>query len=363
MKLKILIATGTRADWGLLRPLADEFRHRGVEPLIAATNAHLDPLRGMTVNEIIADGYQPVQIPSNASSPVHITAKTMRGFDELFKSRRPDMVVILGDRFEMLGVATAALLNHIPVAHIAGGTVSEGAYDNTIRAAISQIASLHFPETELCAERLRKMGIPGERIFTAGALGVWQAAVKPLPAPQDKPKRPHLVVTLHAETAPGSPSLAETTRTLVDALAPRLTDLNLIVTYPNNDVDATEAISIWEELAKGNPETVTVVPSLGLKRYQEAVLNSAGVVGNSSSGIVEVASLGVPTLDIGNRQHGRERAATVIHADNTVDSISEGIDRLLSGEMQTAARERRNPYANPETPAIIAGTILSHPLL
>ncbi len=369
------IASGTRADWGLLRPLADELRRRGEDVKILVTHAHLMESMGMTVNEIIADGYQPAARIPASGTPAQVMAQALEGFGALFATPegRPDHLVILGDRYEMLGVASAALFAGVPVAHIAGGTRSDGAFDNTVRDAISIMSQLHFPETEECAQRLIARGIDAADITVAGALGLSHLDGRTGAAPRsqgefwsDPEADPYLVMTLHAETRPCSEdySLVEETRKVLEVLEGRLDTLRLIITYPNADVDPAEAIALLESFARRHPGRVMVTPSLGHRRYLEAVEHSCGVVGNSSSGIVEVPSLGVPTLDLGRRQWGRQSAESVIRCPETdTQSIAAALDRLLSPEVQAQARKRANPYYRPATAARIATRLLLPPTL
>lgn len=361
----LTIATGTRADWGLLRPLALRLSQLGVKTDIVATHAHLIPSLGNTVEEIIADGFSPAcRIPAEGT-PAEVMAMAVKGFAEYFDRAKPDCVVILGDRYEMLGVASAALLKGIRVAHIAGGTVSEGAFDDNIRNAISMIASIHFPETEECAERLAAMGINRSAIHTAGALGLTgiDPNIDPEAAPDasDLPpvKPPYLVMTLHAETATAGESLLEATERMLAALEPLLPEIGVVITYPNADVDPLPAIEALRRFAEAHPQRVYLTPSLGHRRYIAAVKGSVGVVGNSSSGIVEVPSLGVPTLDVGHRQQGRQCGPSVVHVPQAdTESISHGLERILSPEMQELASRRINPYYRPDTADIIASTLV-----
>lgn len=367
----VAIATGTRADWGLLRPLARELSARGAGIEILATHAHLIPEMGNTLDEIIADGFTPAaEIPA-FGTPAEATAMAIKGFGEYFSRHKPDCIVILGDRFEMLGVAAAALFAGIPIAHIAGGTVSEGAFDDQIRNAISQMAALHFPETDECAARLITMGIPATRIHTAGALGLTHldnpvnTSVSPQAADIIDFTRaaPTLIMTLHAETAPADPAytLEDATRQLLQAVEPLLGTYRLVITYPNADVDPTAAIEVIRSFADSHPDSVRHIPSLGHNGYIAAVGSSVGVIGNSSSGIVEVPSLGVPTLDIGRRQQGRQHGPSVIHVtDPTPEKLTQGLHDLLSPSLQAIAARRQNPYYRPHTAAIIAATLLNH---
>ena len=366
--MKILIATGTRADWGLLLPLVRELRSRGTEITVGATNMHLDPALGHTVDEIRADGFDPVEIPASGTAPT-VTAQATVGFADLFNRERPDCAVILGDRFEMLGAATAALLSGVGIVHIAGGTVSEGAFDDSIRHAITKMATLHLVETDRCRDRVIRMGEEPERVVTAGAPGVYNVMRVPLLSREELerslsftfPKRT-LLVTLHAATLdPVSP--VDRMRDLIKVLEEFMDndpEIGVLFTYPNNDTDPRPQILMIEEFASRHQERVAICPSLGRVRYLSALQACVAVVGNSSSGLVEVPSAGIPTLDIGIRQKGREAGPSVLHCGASAEAIRAGLARVLGEEMRRVAAKRINPYYRPDTPAIMADAILNY---
>ena len=362
----VAIATSTRADWGLLTPLAAQFKKRGIQYAILASNMHLIPEMGMTVDEIRATGETPVELPTAGTTIYETLANSTAMHGEWFAANRPDAVVILGDRYEMLGVASAATINGIPIIHIAGGTVSEGAMDNAIRNAISQLASLHLTETEKCARRLEGMGIDKENIKVTGAIGVWNTLNIP-PMTRDElqeslgraiPER-FFVGTLHAATLDSVSPEQQMEEFLagIEGFMKARPGYGAILTYPNNDTDPAPLIAMLRDFEKRHPESVIVVPSLGLRRYLSAVSLSEGVIGNSSSGIVEVASLGVPTLDIGIRQNGRERAVSVIHCDATRGAITMSLSLITTPMMKGLAAKRANPYFRPDTPTVMVDSI------
>ena len=366
--MNIAIATGTRADWGLLHPLAEALRRRATEPVILATHQHLMPQMGHTLAEIIADGFTPARTIPAFGSPAEIMAMAAKGFAKALLPHNPDALVILGDRCEMLGAASAAMLSGVPVVHIAGGTVSEGAFDDSVRHAITKMATLHFPETEMCAQRILQMGEDPANVVTAGALGVSNTLSvqrmdrRALAASLDgwDPGVHFLVVTLHAATlADGNPLSVQ--RGMLDALRSLPPEWRMLITYPNSDVDPAPLRAGLHEFESQAGGRVKVVPSLGRVRYISAVAMASGVVGNSSSALVEVPSLGTPSLDIGTRQQGREHGPSVLHCGTSRDDIRRGLDILLGRAMQSLARECVNPYFRPDTPAIIADRILSYP--
>ena len=363
---KIIIATGTRADWGLLLPLARKLRERGADLTVAATYAHLFPEMGNTLEEIKADGFEPVEIGARMNS-VEAVADTVTGFAELFRNERPDFAVILGDRFEMLGVATAALLTGVKIAHIAGGTVSTGAFDDSIRHSISKMAKLHFPETKKSRNRLLMMGEDPGEIMVAGALGVYNVLNEKLMSREELSQSLNfdlgdkfIVGTYHPATV-SSISPAEQMKIWIEAMEEtlkRTDDLKYLLTYPNSDTDPTVLISMMEDFRDRHPGRVFIYPSLGRIRYLSAAKAARAVIGNSSSGIVEVPSLGTPVLDIGDRQNGRERSKAVVHAALGKKEIEDGIYRVLTDEIRQKAKTTENPYYRKDTPDLMAERIL-----
>ncbi len=373
----ILIATGTRADWGLLSPLANALKQAGALVTVAATNSHLNHAHGYTIDEIRADGFDPIAVEASGT-PSEITAKALLGFSNLFShldsiEKFPDTIVILGDRFEMQGVATAALLAGIPIAHIAGGTVSEGAFDDQIRNSISKMATLHFPETEHCRHRLLLMGEEPALVIAAGALGVYNILRTPLMDKQTLEEslgwtfpETTLLATMHPATLDKISPL-EQIKNLIEGIEIIMTryknegkQLGVLFTYPNNDSDPEPAIKAIENFAYRHPGDVYTIPSLGRIRYLSALNVVDAVVGNSSSGLVEVPSAGIPTLDIGIRQAGRECGPSVIHCDCSVEGIVSGLQTVLSSTMKVVAAKKENPYFRTDTLRLITDKILEN---
>lgn len=365
---KIAIATSNRADWGLLHPLVKELDSRGVKPIIIATYAHLLPEMGDTIQELVEDGYPPtMSVP--ARQPVReAVGDTITGFSKALQFLKPDVLVILGDRVEMLGVATAALLGRVPIAHIAGGTVSEGAVDDAIRNSISQMATWHFPETERGRRKLILAGADPGKVVTAGALGVFNTrAVEMLPLEKIEVHigfrlgKKFLLGTFHPATlSPLSP--IEQMKIWIEGLRLALEadpDLKILLTFPNTDSDPAPLLSLLYTFQTENRERVRVVPSLGRVRYINAARQAAVVAGNSSSGIVELPSVGVPVVDVGIRQQGRQRSKAVIHAELEPGAISEAISEALSPRGAAHAKAATNPYYKADTPSIIASTLLN----
>lgn len=365
---KIAIATGTRADWELLSPLARLLKDSEAEVVVMATNMHLMEMFGMTVNRILEDGFpDPIRIPAEGT-PAQIAASALSGFADAFRDVRPDCVVILGDRFEMGGVALAATIGGIPIVHIAGGTVSEGAIDDAIRHSITKQTTLHFVETDACRRRVIRMGEDPEAVITTGAIGVWNVLNVPLLSRQALEEslghalpRHFFVGTLHAETR--APLSAEQQMaafiSAIESVVSTHPDTGAILTYPNNDVDPRPQIRLMDEFAGRYPDQVLVVPSLGLKRYLSAAALSCGVIGNSSSGIVEIPSLKIPVVNIGARQTGREVSEAVIHCGFDPAAIREALLLAMSDKGKERAASIPNPYFRPDTPLIMSRRILA----
>lgn len=371
---KIAVATGTRADWGLLSGIARALDARDdCHVDILATNMHLSERYGHTIDEIIADGFEnPVRVPipeatDSPADAVVAMARCMEGMAAELSRLAPDMIVILGDRFEMLATATAALMLRIPIVHIAGGEISEGAVDDSIRHAISKMSALHLTATEPYRRRVIAMGEEPDRVINTGAIGVYNIMHEPLmerakleesvglPLPEGS-----LLVTYHPATLDdGDPG--EYCDALLEALD-RFPESNVIITYPNNDARGRVIIERIEAYGRKHPGRVRVIPSLGKKRYLSALRCVSAVVGNSSSGIVEVPSMHIPTVDIGIRQRGRLCGKSVIHCGDTADEIADAIAFALSPEGQRQAAEAENPYAKPDTLDIMVRAIAETPI-
>lgn len=372
---KICIITGTRAEWGLLETIARQLRDRKDTQLqIVATNMHLDPRYGHTVDEIEAGGYRVDARVAMASDDDSRTARIkamgqcMNGMADAFAALKPDLAVILGDRYEMLAVASAALMSGIPIAHLHGGEITNGAIDDSIRHAITKMASLHLTSTEGHRRRVIRMGEAPDRVINTGAIGVYNAINEPVMSLTELEKslggmkvdRRTVIVTFHAATLdPADP--ADRFAALLEALD-RQEDVNVIMTYPNNDRQGRRLIAMIEEYAAARRGRVLAVPTLGKRRYLSALRYAGAVVGNSSSGIIEVPSAGIPTVDIGIRQQGREASEAVIHCGDSADEISGAIRLALSPEGRERAARAANPYGGPDTLKKIIDALTLTPL-
>lgn len=374
MSRKVCIVTGTRAEWGLLSGIARQLNMcSDIDLQIIATNMHLSDRHGHTIDEIIQEGFKvSAQVPmlDDANSDcdtVRSMAKCMHGMAEAFDNLRPHIVVLLGDRFEMLAVATAATIMRIPIVHLHGGEISEGAIDDSMRHAITKLSALHLTSTEEYRQRVIQMGESPKRVINTGAIGVYNVMnVATMTLEQLRESLDFeidhntLLVTLHPATLDTTPI-----RTRCQALLNALDcfpNNKLLITYPNNDPDGMIIIEMIEQYARLHPTRVKLIPSLGLTRYMSALKYVAAVVGNSSSGIIEVPSMGIPTVNIGCRQKGRIAATSVINCEPDSDSIAQAITKALSHDFKAQAQKTVNPYYRPDTLQLIVKAIATTPI-
>lgn len=358
---KVCIVTGTRAEWGLLSPIARELKSRpDVELQIIATNMHLMERYGLTVNEIQADGFEiDRRVPMDTAdgfpeSVACAMAQCLSGMAHAFASLKPDLVVILGDRTEMLAVASAAVTMRIPIVHLHGGEESQGAIDNSIRHAITKLASLHLTSTEVYRHRVIQMGENPDNVINAGAMGVYNCINEPVLPKSDLEsflKIPltdkSLLVTYHPATLDGQ-SPATRFKALLDALD-NTDHGSVLFTYPNNDAHGNEIIPMIQQYAAAHPGAVAAFPSLGMRRYLSVLHYIGAVAGNSSSGIIEVPSMHIPSVNIGIRQQGRIAADSVIHCGDSATEIAEAITFALSPQGRQLALTASNPYGSSDT--------------
>lgn len=343
-----------------------------LELQIIATNMHLSPEFGLTYRDIEADGFyiNKKVVMLLSSDTANATAKSVGlgfiGFADAYEDLKPDMIVVLGDRYEIVSAVSTALFYKIPVAHLHGGEITEGAYDDCIRHAITKMSHLHFTSTEEYRRRVIQLGEHPDRVFNVGALGIEN--IKKVPLMSKKELEANLggftfddkclLVTYHPVTLENA-TAAEQIRNLLSALD-ELLDYKVIFTLPNSDTDGRVIIRLINEYAAKQPERVVVYPSLGLRRYLSALKYVKAVVGNSSSGIIEVPSFGIPTLNIGNRQKGRLAADSVVNCGTCKEDIIVGLNKILiSGFIFS---DIKNPYEGKNTTANILNVVKTYPL-
>ena len=371
---KICFVTGTRAEYGLLsrlmRLVADD---KDLQLQIIATNMHLMPKYGETYKEIEADGFHIdrrvyMNKPTDDATGIIVSmAEEMRGMNDAIAELNPDILVILGDRYEMLAVATVAMLRRVPIAHLHGGEISEGAVDDSIRHSITKMSSLHFTSTEEYRRRVIQLGEQPDRVFYVGAIGVENLKRVSLMSKQDLEVSLNftfsgeiVMVTYHPVTL-GNRSTKDEIDDFLLALDAFPT-LKVLFTMPNSDQGGEVIRQAIEDYCRWNSDRCSCYSSLGLKRYLSALRYVTVVAGNSSSGLLEVPSVHVPTLNIGERQKGRTHGASVYDCASDTVSIIAGLKTVLSEEFREMACHAVNPYEKENTAQTIFDVIATYPL-
>ena len=340
---------------------------------IVATNMHLLPEYGETYREIESDGFSvDVKVPmrrlsDDALGIITSMSEEILGMGRAYEELKPDMVILLGDRYEILVAAEVALIYRIPVVHIHGGEITEGAFDDAIRHAVTKMSALHFTSTEEYRMRVIQMGEHPDRVFNVGSLGVENIKSVKL-MDKDELERSldfrisdkTILVTYHPETL-GDISVKDSIESLLSALE-SIQDLNIIFTMPNSDTGRDDIAESIKNYVEKHPGRARAFKSLGLIRYLSALHYVKAVVGNSSSGIIEVPSMGIPTLNIGDRQKGRIHGASVYDCGSDTASIVEGLRIVLSDKFRQVAETSANPYEKENTAENIFKVISSYPL-
>lgn len=328
-----------------------------LELQLIVAGTHLSREHGETWQEIAADGFPidarvEMQLVNDKTEGITASAAlALAGTGQALARLNPDVLVLLGDRYELLSAAQAAVLAQVPIAHIHGGEATEGAIDEAIRHAITKLALWHFPAAEPYAERIRQMGEASSRVWNVGAPAMDNiAALDPIPKSElenflgTSLRYPSLLVTYHPVTLEADGGLMAV-KSLLKALMSF--EGTVIITGTNADPGSHAIRSLLDLFAKANPDRVVLVESLGAKRYLSLMQYADAVVGNSSSGILEAPAVGVPTVDIGPRQQGRLRAPSVIHCGETASEICQAIQEALSPTHRALAVRRNTPYGQP----------------
>ncbi|QPF72733.1 UDP-N-acetylglucosamine 2-epimerase (hydrolyzing) [Roseateles sp. DAIF2] len=355
---RIAFFTSTRAEYGLLRPLMAEVAARPNLALqVIASGTHLSEAHGATWREIVADGFPiaarvEMAIASDDSEGVALSAaQVLSGVASALARLRPDVLVLLGDRYELLAAAQAAVLARVPIAHIHGGEATEGAIDESIRHAVTKLSHWHFAAAEPYAERIRQMGEAQDRVWNVGAPAMDNIAALD-PVPKDDLERflgltlraPAFLVTYHPVTLEEDGGLAAM-QALLAALDTGAG--SVVITGANADPGANAIRASLQAFADERPDRVVLVESLGARRYLSLMRHVDAVVGNSSSGLLEAPAVGVPTVDIGPRQQGRLRAPSVLHCGESAAEIRQALDTALSAGHRAIAARRESPYGRP----------------
>lgn len=366
---RICIITGTRAEYGLLKPVIERInKDKELELYLIATGAHLSPEFGLTYKEIEDDGYiinKKIEMLLSADTPNSIVKSMgveMIGLADALEDACPDMVVILGDRYEMLAAASAAMIHRIPIAHIHGGEATEGAIDDAIRHAITKMSYLHFASTEVYRNRIIQLGEEPERAFNVGALGVENIKTVKLLDKETLEKsidfkfgENTIMVTYHPVTLEKESS-AEQFGNLLHVLAKKI-GWNIIFTKANSDTDGRIINQMIDRFVAEHKDRCIAYTSLGRVRYLSVLKYCSVVIGNSSSGIIEVPSFHIPTVNIGDRQKGRVASGSVIHCGTSVESIDDALDKAMQDDFRKRIKSERNPYESKNTSSEIVRVI------
>jgi GDP/UDP-N,N'-diacetylbacillosamine 2-epimerase (hydrolysing) len=353
---KICIVTGTRAEYGLLYWLMKDIREdSNLELQIIATGMHLSPEFGLTYRQIEEDGFKigrKIEMLLSSDTPIGVSKSMglgMIGFAEAYADLKPDIAVLLGDRFEIFSAAAAAMIARVRIAHLHGGETTEGAFDEAIRHSITKMSHLHFTAAEEYRRRVIQLGEDPERVFNVGGLGIDNIKKLRLLSRKEFENaigfelgRKNLLSTFHPVTLEYG-AAGKQFQSLLDALD-ELHDTKIIFTKPNADTEGRVIIKMIEHYVSKNRHNAVAFVNLGQVRYLSAMQFVDGVVGNSSSGLAEAPTFKIGTINIGDRQRGRIKADSVIDCEPAKESILTAIRKLYSKEFQDKLEDVKNPY-------------------
>lgn len=361
MKRKICIVTGARAEYGLLyRLMKDIQEEKDLKLQIITTGMHLSPEFGLTYRQIEDDGFKinkKIEMLLSSDTPVGVSKSMglgMIGFAEAYDELRPDIVVVLGDRFETFCATSAACVFRIPIAHLHGGETTQGAVDEAFRHSITKMSHLHFTSTQKYKERVIQLGESPDRVFNVGALGIENIHRLPLLSREDLEKeigfslgQRCILVTYHPVTLEQSTAQTQF-QNLLNAID-IIDGLHVIFTKSNADTEGRIINQMIDEYATIKKNTAISFTSMGQLRYLSAMRHVDAVVGNSSSGIIEAPSFKIPTVNIGDRQKGRIQADSVINCEPNRKSVTKALKQALSAEFRQSIQGMVNPYEKENT--------------
>ncbi|QBX81108.1 UDP-N-acetylglucosamine 2-epimerase (hydrolyzing) [Citrobacter tructae] len=370
-RMKIAVFTGTRAEYGLMYWLMKDIQADPTLQLqLLVSGMHLSPEFGFTWQEIEKDGFlidEKIEILLSSDSAVGVAKSVglgILGFSDALMRLQPDLLILLGDRFEALAAAQTAMFLRIPVMHLHGGEITEGAYDDAIRHAITKLSYLHGVSTEVHRHRVIQLGEAPSRVVNVGAVGLdhlqrssFLALDKLASSLNFALQRPYFLVSYHPVTLGNEPA-QESFSQLLSALD-AFPEYQIILTWPNADDGGRKIINQLEKYAQRNPQRVLAIPSLGQHRYLSAIKHAAALIGNSSSGIIEAPAFHVPTVNIGERQRGRIAAKSVLHSPVITENIVQTIHQALNHTYKTADEIIINPYGQGDASAKILTMIKS----
>lgn len=369
---KIIVFTGTRAEYGLLRPMLLYLSQcHDVSLTLLVSGTHLSPIFGHTIDEIKKDNFAPIHIEDiniGDNTPLGICSTmstALKCYSRALYELKPDIFVVLGDRYEAFCAVTAAAILSIPIAHLFGGCTTQGAIDEALRHSMTKMSHLHFTTCEVNRRRILQLGEDPEKVFTVGSFGVEN--IHNLPVLKEKDVRsqlalpedvPYFIVTYHPVTLWGQSSL-DAVRILLTAL--REQDAFYVFTGANADSGGNEINEFLKKESQSDKK-MRFFMSLGVLLYINAARYSAGVIGNSSSGVGEIPSLGIPVLDIGERQKGRICSQAVLHCPDNISSIRSCLKKIRTNSFIQKSKNTKNPLDIPGTSHTIANILKSFPL-
>lgn len=336
---KIAVFTGTRAEYGLLYWLMRDIQQDPeLELQILASAMHYSPEHGETWKTIVQDGFKITESvemllsSDSAAAVVKSMGVGLIGFADALKRMQPDVLFVLGDRFEALAITQAALIMHVPVAHLHGGELTEGAYDDSIRHAISKMSNLHFAAADVYRKRILQLGEAPDRVFNVGAIGLEHIQRTPFKNLTELSQQydfdfsqPYFLITYHPET-----NLTEEDVTPLFAALKQMPEVNFVLSYPNADNGNRNIIQAMLDLKNTYPDRVLLVKSFGIQNYLSVLKNALAMVGNSSSGLSEAPALQIPTINIGDRQKGRLRCESVLDVKMDEQEILTALQKVKS---------------------------------
>ena len=373
-KRKICVVTGTRAEYGLLSMLMKSINDdTNLELVIIATGSHLSPEFGLTYKEIEHDGFhidKKIETILSADTPTAIAKSTglgMIGIADALSDLQPDLMIVVGDRYELLAASFSAVTSRIPIAHIHGGETTEGAFDESIRHSITKMSWWHFAAAEEYRKRIIQLGENPERVFNVGGLGVDIIKNSQLLSKEELIKKTginfsskNLLVTYHPVTLEDQTS-KDNMHSLLEVLT-EMNDINLIFTMPNADSDRNSIFSMIETFVSNYSDRAIVFTSMGHLNYMSTLQFVDGVIGNSSSGLLEAPSYQIGTINIGDRQKGRLKAESVIDCEPTKDSIKSALEIMYSKKFRSNLKSVLNPYGEGNATKKILEILKNSPL-
>ncbi|MCT4593964.1 MAG: UDP-N-acetylglucosamine 2-epimerase [Anaeromicrobium sp.] len=353
---RICVITGTRAEYGLLRPLIEKINEDDKLKLqLVVTGMHLSPEFGLTYKQIEEDGYkidEKIEILLSSDTPIGISKSmglTMISFSECYERLKPDMIVVLGDRYEIFAAVNAASVSKIPIAHLHGGETTEGAFDEAFRHAITKMSYIHFATTGEYRKRIIQLGEHPDRVFNVGAIGIENIKNMELLSRSEFEEsigfilgEKTILVTFHPVTLESNTSQKQF-KNLLDAVD-EVENLRIIFTKANSDTDGRIINKMIDDYVNKNKDKAIAFTSMGQLRYLSAMQYVDAVVGNSSSGIIEAPSFKVPTVNIGDRQKGRIQAKSTINCRPEKEEIFKTLDLAFSGAFKNKINDNVNPY-------------------